>query len=130
MTPAYQLVPAIGSDAQDILRTFDGSTQEMQQDPEACRQSMVRAAKPVLAGRSNYEPLPTAETECLAMEAAAREGQRLGFQNLADILTTPDPRLQAQLEAHVASELAPGMAPNPGAAPTVRPGQRGPSGPR
>lgn len=106
----YHLVPTVGDTVDDVMRSFDGNSERLSQDPQACHDALVRSVSPLLRSRSVYEaPAADADT-CLAVEAGAREGQRLGLSEISEVLTAPRVEQKAMVE-HLAAGFEPAVAP-------------------
>lgn len=113
---SFVLVPTVGESAQDILRDFDGQGEQIRNDAQACFINLRRGNRPFLEPGSTYEPIATADESPLALQAAAREAQRVGFDKLAQVVTSDDVRHRQEMTEFLASSLAP-----EGPAPSARP---------
>jgi len=116
--PDYYLMPTVGSRIEEVLQTFDGNSERLSTDPEACHDALVRSVSPLLRSRSVYEAVPSESETCLAIEAGAREGQRVGLDEISQVLTASNVSEQKAMIQHLAEGLEPGLAPN---APTPTP---------
>ena len=115
----FLLVPLSGDQPSDVLQNFDGHSKSILNDPQACQGALRSGIRPFINNPSPYEAQMPAESTGLALEAAAREGQRLGLSEVAQALTEPSVRHRQALEAHLADTLAP-AGPEP-AQPGLRP---------
>lgn len=109
--PDYHLIPAVGDTVEDVMRTFDGDSERLSQDAQACHDALVRSVSPLLKSRSVYETQPTDAETCLAMEAGAREAQRVGLGEISEVLTASGPSEQKAMVQHLAERLEPELAP-------------------
>ena len=116
--PDYHLMPTVGDRIEDVMRTFFGNTERLSSDQEACHDALVRGVSPLLRSRSVYEVVPSEGETCLAIEAGAREGQRVGLDEISQVLTASDASEQKAMIQHLAQGLEPELSPN---APTPTP---------
>lgn len=104
---SFVLVPTVGENAQDILRDFDGMGDHLRTSIEACHESLKKGTRPMLDQASPYEPLATADTSPLALQAAAREANRVGLDRLAQVVTSTDVRQRQEMTSFLASSMVP-----------------------
>ncbi len=110
--PSYFLVPAVGDDINDVMRSFDGNTERLSRDTEACHDALVRGVSPLLRSQSVYEAPAAPEDTCLAIEAGARESQRVGLSEISQVLTASSPGEQKAMIQHLSEGLEPALAPS------------------
>lgn len=117
---SFILVPTVGENVHDILRDFDGMGESIRTSAEACHADLRKGNRPLLEQASPYEPLATAEASPLALQAAAREAQRVGLDKIAQVVTSTDVRQRDEMSTFLASSIAP-------QGPSASPSPSGPS---